>query len=679
MESMTRNVPLPRLTKVNYENWSIQMKDLLGSQDGWEVVQEYFVELTTTTGYTAAQNKALKEMRSKDKAALYLLFRAVDKSGFEKIVRATTSKEAWDILAKVYKGADRVKQVHLQTLRGELKGMKMKESEGVSDYITRVQTVVNQLNRNREALTNARVVEKILRSLTYSFENVVCAIEESKDLATLTVDELVGSLEAHEQRKKKKKEKTLEQALQTKASIKNENVFYSQNFRGRWRGRGGRGNGRDKRDRGQEGHYEEKEKSNQQNWRGRGRGHGRGNRSNYSNIECYKCGQYDHYAKDCNSDKCYNCGKTGHFAKECRDLKMVEETTNLTTKYEEAKEGFLLMAHNEVNTNNNMVWYLDTGASNHKCGHKHLFKEMRKVETRHVSFGDASKVELAKKNMVHGLPDIDYEKIFYEECVLGKHARTSFQKMVEYRTKQPLELIHTDICGPITSESFSRKRYFISFIDDFSRKTWVYFLKEKSEAFEVFKKFKVMVEKATGRHIKSVRSDRGGDVAERKNWTVLNMVRSMLKSEKMPKEFWAEAVQCAIYVQNRCPHAKLNDKTPQEAWSGQKPTVSHLKVFDSEAYAHVPDQRRTKLEDKSKRFIFIGYDEKTKGYKLLDPISKKAVVSRDVRVNEASEWDWNNSTEVIIKDGESSTATPTIIPTNLETIDDEDEPQQPKI
>jgi uncharacterized protein with WD repeat len=120
-------------------------------------------------------------------------------------------------------------------------------------------------------------------------------------------------------------------------------------------------------------------------------------------------------------------------------------------------------------------------------------------------------------------------------------------------------------------------------------------------------------------------------------------------------------VQCAIYAQNRCSHVKLDDQTPQEAWSGQKLTVSHLKVFGSVAYAHVPDQRRMKLEDKSKRYIFIGYDEKTKGYKLLDSISKKVMVSRDVRVNEANKWDWNNSTEVIIEVGESSVVAPTSI------------------
>ena len=181
------------------------MKALLGSQDAWEIIEGGFEEPSDTTGFSVAQNKVLKEARSKDKAALYMLFRAVDESGFEKIAGATTSKEAWDTLEKVFKRADRVKQVRLQTLRGELESMKMKESEIVSDYITRVQAVVNQLNRNGEVLTDPRVVEKILRSLTDDFENVVCAIEESKDLAMLTIDELAGSLEAHEQRKKKKK------------------------------------------------------------------------------------------------------------------------------------------------------------------------------------------------------------------------------------------------------------------------------------------------------------------------------------------------------------------------------------------------------------------------------------------------------------------------------------------
>jgi lipoate-protein ligase A len=102
------------------------------------------------------------------------------------------------ILKKVYKGAYRVKQVRLQTFRGEFKILRMKESEGVSDYITSVGMVVNQLKRNGEKMSESKVVEKILRSFTNDFENIVCAIEESKNLAEITVDELSSSLEAHE-------------------------------------------------------------------------------------------------------------------------------------------------------------------------------------------------------------------------------------------------------------------------------------------------------------------------------------------------------------------------------------------------------------------------------------------------------------------------------------------------
>ena len=132
----------------------------------------------------------LKDALVKDKAALYILYQDVDKSGFEKIASAKSSKEAWDILEKAYKGDDGVKQVQLQTLRGELEIIRMKETEGVVEYITRAETVANQLARNGETLPASRVVEKILRSLTNDFENVVCAIEESKDLSKLTVEEL---------------------------------------------------------------------------------------------------------------------------------------------------------------------------------------------------------------------------------------------------------------------------------------------------------------------------------------------------------------------------------------------------------------------------------------------------------------------------------------------------------
>ena len=94
-------------------------------------------------------------------------------------------------------------------------------------------------------------------------------------------------------------------------------------------------------------------------------------------------------------------------------------------------------------------------------------------------------------------------------------------------------------------------------------------------------------------------------VSERKNRTILNMARSMLKDKDLPKRFWAEAVQCAVYLLNRCPTRSLKSKTPQEAWTTYKPGVAHLRVFGCIAYAKVPEANRTKLEEKGVKCILL--------------------------------------------------------------------------
>jgi hypothetical protein len=130
------------------------------------------------------------------------------------------------------------------------------------------------------------------------------------------------------------------------------------------------------------------------------------------------------------------------------------------------------------------------------------------------------------------------------------------------------------------------------------------------------------------------RSLQQNDVVERKNKSILNMVKSMLKTKKMPKKFWAEAVDCAIYLSNRCHTKSLNVMIPQEAWSKRKSSVPHLKIFRSIGYVHVDDQVRTKLDDKSKTMIFVGYDQKSKGYKLYNPNEGNMVINKDVEFKE---------------------------------------------
>jgi hypothetical protein len=103
-----------------------------------------------------------------------------------------------------------------------------------------------------------------------------------------------------------------------------------------------------------------------------------------------------------------------------------------------------------------------------------------------------------------------------------------------------------------------------------------------------------------------------------------------------------------VYIQNRCAHVILENKTPQELWSGHKPNIAYLRIFGSVAYGKVSDPKRTKLDDKSKKYIFNGYDKKSKVYKLYDPIEKKSVVNRDIEVNEEARWDWNQQEELMI-------------------------------
>nr|KYP39875.1 Retrovirus-related Pol polyprotein from transposon TNT 1-94 [Cajanus cajan] len=257
---------------------------------------------------------------------------------------------------------------------------------------------------------------------------------------------------------------------------------------------------------------------------------------------------------------------------------------------------------------------------------------------------------LSRKEYVSGLPVINILEGICETCEIGKKHRESFPTGKSWRARKPLEIVHSDLCM-VEIPTHGGSRYFITFIDDFSRKAWVYFLKQKSEACDAFKSFKAFVEKQSGCKIKALRTDRGqkylacanffdhhgiqhqmktrytpqqNGIAERKNRTIMDMVRCLLKAKQMPREFWAEAVSTAVYILIRCPTKSVCDKTPEEAWSGRRPSIQHRRIFGCITYAHVPNQLRKKLDDKGEKCIFIGYSTNSKAYKLYNPVTKKS-------------------------------------------------------
>lgn len=125
-----------------------------------------------------------------------------------------------------------------------------------------------------------------------------------------------------------------------------------------------------------------------------------------------------------------------------------------------------------------------------------------------MSFSTLTKI--CKEHMVRGIPNINKQDQVYECCVFGKHYRDPFPSGKARRANKPLELIHSDLYGPMRVTSLGGSKYFLTFIDDYTRKLWIYFLKEKLEVFGIFKDFKALAEKQSGYSLKALRSNRGG-------------------------------------------------------------------------------------------------------------------------------------------------------------------------
>jgi hypothetical protein len=226
-----------------------------------------------------------------------------------------------------------------------------------------------------------------------------------------------------------------------------------------------------------------------------------------------------------------------------------------------------------------------------------------------------------------------------------------------------LELIHSYVFGPMPSTSLSGYVYYVSFIDDYSRNTWVYFLKSKDEVLRNFKEFKALVENISERKIKIPRSDNGGEytsnefgsfcryawikrelttpynpqqngVAERNNRTIMEAMKTMIHDQDLPMHLWAKVARTTVYVQNRLSHSELGFKTLEEMFTGKQPKVSHLKIFGCPLFVHISKERRTKLDPSGKKGIFVGYCEVSKAFRIYIPGYHHIEISRDVTFDE---------------------------------------------
>ena len=271
----------------------------------------------------------------------------------------------------------------------------------------------------------------------------------------------------------------------------------------------------------------------------------------------------------------------------------------------------------------------------------------------HKCLGHISKDRVERLIKTNILPALKNDLEICVDCCRGK--MTKIRKKTVVRSSDLLDVIHTDISGPYTA-TLCINFYFITFIDDYSRYGYLYLIKEKAESLDKFKIFRTEVEKQLGKVIKVVRSDRGGEyygkhgdagqlkgpfakyledsgivaqftmpgspkqngVAERRNRTLMEMVRSMISRTNLPGFLWGEALKTALYILNRVP-TKAVPLTPFELWTGRKPSLNHLKVWGCPAEVKLYNPTLSKLDSRTTRCYFVSYPKHSKGYQFYNP------------------------------------------------------------
>lgn len=295
--------------------------------------------------------------------------------------------------------------------------------------------------------------------------------------------------------------------------------------------------------------------------------------------------------------------------------------------------------------NDNSMFLTSTKRAKHDLDSSYLWHcRLAHINKKRIS-------QLQKSGLLKTNENVSFD--ICESCLSGKMTKAPFLGSSE-RAKDLLGMIHTDVCGPFRTATMNGERFFITFTDDYSRYGYVYLLIHKHEAFEIFKLFQSEVENQLNKKIKILRSDRGGEylsdefknhlescgiisqltppgtpqlngVSERRNRTLLDMVRSMMNQSSLHLYFWGYALMTAVRILNMAPTKKV-DKTPYEIWHGKVSSFSYLRIWGCEAY--VKTDASNKLHPRSTKCIFVGYPKNSLGYYFYDPNEDKVFIAR---------------------------------------------------
>jgi transposase InsO family protein len=265
---------------------------------------------------------------------------------------------------------------------------------------------------------------------------------------------------------------------------------------------------------------------------------------------------------------------------------------------------------------------------------------------------------------IRGLPNLKIvEDNICGECQIGKQTRMSHPRLAHQATSKVLKLLHMDLMGPMHVESIGRKMYVLVVVDDFSRFTWVNFIREKSNTFDVIKELCTQLQREKGCGIVRIKSDHGTEfensrfyeycseqgikhefsspitpqqngVVERKNRTLQESARVMLHAKHLPYHLWAEAMNTACHIHNRVTLRTGTTTTLYELWKGRKPTVKYFHVFGSKCYILSDRDYRRKMDPKSDEGSFLDYSTNSRAYRVFNLKTETVMESINVVIDD---------------------------------------------